>query len=654
MGKILSFKHSKDSVDKVDPRLWDIVQHAIDVSPYDAIIRSGSERGPGDKGNHSKGYAVDVTFQDSNGNPIKDIGRNAESAAIYEKYAQAARVYQQTKYPELDKTLRWGGGFRQGAEFDFMHLDITPGAKQAMAYYDWDKGFNSAAQAAIPGLKDVTSSGLSDARTRRQIELAYENAGTVLPPGNIPQVGSETSTGTRTSELQQQLQSRGFDPGPVDGINGPRTKEAVKAFQKANGLAVDGIVGPKTRAALEGGGKSSSNIPSDAMYGVRTGATKMPPVPEMTKGREYYAPSDSSFTLDRMMALGKSQDRPTTPTVSEAETRAEQRSLGPRGTERALGFSSPPEPAVRSLGSSSVGPSLGASREPPEPLPAPMRYRTPVLDFGMKEPVVTMATRRAADAASNASVAGMTGFHLPTKEQMANGVVSSMSDPALFAKIKDMLQTRDPSIPPLPKGVTYNPETASFHVTKEFRDTMMAKVPGPLRPVVDSMANTLMEPQRKPDTWLSASAAPEAPSPMPASSAVLSPTYQPGMVGRGIPTPSISALGTGIAGGAAGLVPTSAPTPKPVKPVSSGGSEPPKPVQTIKGSSTGRLYVVGQIYKNASGNFVAQPDGTFKKVETGVKTQLAVNPPRAQQSSDQRGQAALRASGMLDQFGMIT
>lgn len=35
-----------------------------------------------------------------------------------------------------------------------------------------------------------------------------------------------------------------------DGIFGPITEEAVKAFQKNNGLVVDGIVGPKTWAIL--------------------------------------------------------------------------------------------------------------------------------------------------------------------------------------------------------------------------------------------------------------------------------------------------------------------------------------------------------------------------------------------------------------------
>jgi peptidoglycan hydrolase-like protein with peptidoglycan-binding domain len=38
----------------------------------------------------------------------------------------------------------------------------------------------------------------------------------------------------------------------ADGDFGKETEAAVKAFQKANGLAVDGIVGAKTWAALDG------------------------------------------------------------------------------------------------------------------------------------------------------------------------------------------------------------------------------------------------------------------------------------------------------------------------------------------------------------------------------------------------------------------
>jgi peptidoglycan hydrolase-like protein with peptidoglycan-binding domain len=49
--------------------------------------------------------------------------------------------------------------------------------------------------------------------------------------------------------LQQLLRARNH-PVAVDGIFGPNTEAAVKAFQQSNGLAADGIVGPQTWSKL--------------------------------------------------------------------------------------------------------------------------------------------------------------------------------------------------------------------------------------------------------------------------------------------------------------------------------------------------------------------------------------------------------------------
>ena len=50
--------------------------------------------------------------------------------------------------------------------------------------------------------------------------------------------------------IQECLIALGYNPGLPDGIDGPKTKEAVKAFQRARGLTADGIAGPNTLAAL--------------------------------------------------------------------------------------------------------------------------------------------------------------------------------------------------------------------------------------------------------------------------------------------------------------------------------------------------------------------------------------------------------------------
>jgi peptidoglycan hydrolase-like protein with peptidoglycan-binding domain len=54
-----------------------------------------------------------------------------------------------------------------------------------------------------------------------------------------------------TKEIQQALTQAGFYKGPIDGVLGPKTKKAIRAFQEANSLTIDGKVGPRTRAKLK-------------------------------------------------------------------------------------------------------------------------------------------------------------------------------------------------------------------------------------------------------------------------------------------------------------------------------------------------------------------------------------------------------------------
>ena len=62
---------------------------------------------------------------------------------------------------------------------------------------------------------------------------------------------SRGSTGPDVRLVQSLLNRIGYNAGPVDGIFGPRTYQAVAAFQANNSLAADGIVGPATWAVLD-------------------------------------------------------------------------------------------------------------------------------------------------------------------------------------------------------------------------------------------------------------------------------------------------------------------------------------------------------------------------------------------------------------------
>ena len=69
------------------------------------------------------------------------------------------------------------------------------------------------------------------------------------------------SSGSEVRKIQEKLKRWGYYSGSVDGIYGSGTENAVKKFQKANGLKADGIAGKATLNAM---GISSSNSSSSS------------------------------------------------------------------------------------------------------------------------------------------------------------------------------------------------------------------------------------------------------------------------------------------------------------------------------------------------------------------------------------------------------
>jgi peptidoglycan hydrolase-like protein with peptidoglycan-binding domain len=64
---------------------------------------------------------------------------------------------------------------------------------------------------------------------------------------------SQTSIGGSQQDIrkaQEALKNQGHDPGPIDGVMGPQTRQALTAFQSSNGLRQTGMLDAETKQKL--------------------------------------------------------------------------------------------------------------------------------------------------------------------------------------------------------------------------------------------------------------------------------------------------------------------------------------------------------------------------------------------------------------------
>jgi peptidoglycan hydrolase-like protein with peptidoglycan-binding domain len=64
-------------------------------------------------------------------------------------------------------------------------------------------------------------------------------------------------------EAQQQLSHLGYDPGTADGVYGPRTRQALEAFQRARNLPVTGQLDTATLQELSQAGASAGTATAE-------------------------------------------------------------------------------------------------------------------------------------------------------------------------------------------------------------------------------------------------------------------------------------------------------------------------------------------------------------------------------------------------------
>ncbi len=104
-------------------------------------------------------------------------------------------------------------------------------------------GLFSAGQALAAGQEEGRASGAMQTQQPQE----QQQAGAA----GEQRLAAEQLNSAQVRELQQNLQEQGVDPGPVDGIWGPQTEQALTQFQQQEGIAATGEVNEETLEALD-------------------------------------------------------------------------------------------------------------------------------------------------------------------------------------------------------------------------------------------------------------------------------------------------------------------------------------------------------------------------------------------------------------------
>ena len=166
--------------------------------------------------------------------------------------------------------------------------------------------------------------------------LSDENGGAAQPQKRTATEAGETPSLSRaeTRTLQRRLHALGFDPGPVDGVSGQKTRIALEEFQKSIGLEPDGRISQQLLEALyaapplsdENGGTAQPPKRTATKAGQETPSRNSPPPATQATAR------DSTPKPDPKLDPNIGPRTQTKISLSRAETRILQRRL------HALGF----------------------------------------------------------------------------------------------------------------------------------------------------------------------------------------------------------------------------------------------------------------------------------------------------------------------------
>src|SRR5918996_4247419 len=235
-----------------------------------------------DQGDGYAQYRLGLMYANGRGVPQGDIEAVRWCRLAAEQGLAKAQGFLGTMYslgrgvPQNDaEAVRWhkmaadqGHGLAQYlvASSYFKGVGVPQDHAQAYIYANLAAaGLQGEDRKAAAMLRDHIASQLSPAQRARAREIARNWRPESQP---VPQVASPPRALTHeevlgksaaVEDVQAKLAALAYDPGPADGVMGPKTRAAIRAFQADFGLPVDGQVSDQLIAALTNAGANGGS-----------------------------------------------------------------------------------------------------------------------------------------------------------------------------------------------------------------------------------------------------------------------------------------------------------------------------------------------------------------------------------------------------------
>ena len=216
------------------------------------------------------------SFQKDNGLAVDGIAGNATQTKLY-KLADGATINNSNNNNNTgDKESYFGGNYSTLEYADKgSRVKLLQQALKQLGYYTGsiDSKFGAGTQRAVVAFQKaqkLTADGKAGKKTLQRIEKLLDGGSSPTPTPTKKPTATPTptpkpttndydiptrtlrkgATGSDVKSVQKRLKELGYYTGSVDGTYGSGTVNAVKAFQKNNGLTADGIAGNATYKKL--------------------------------------------------------------------------------------------------------------------------------------------------------------------------------------------------------------------------------------------------------------------------------------------------------------------------------------------------------------------------------------------------------------------